>query len=156
LANWLSLPNRFWSLGPQLAATLFDAGLRRAQRDEQIAAYDASVATYRQTVLTAFREVEDNLSTLRVLGDEADVQAQALAAARESVELTTNQYKAGLVGYLNVVTVQTQAFASEQNTVQLHGRRYAAAVALIKALGGGYREPSYGSPEPTASATARP
>ncbi len=138
LGNWLSLPNRFWSLGPQLAATLFDAGLRRAQRDEQIAAYDATVATYRQTVLTAFREVDDNLAALRILAEEADVQAQALAAARESVELTTNQYKAGLVGFLNVVTVQAQAFASERNTVELRGRRYAATVALVKALGGGY------------------
>jgi NodT family efflux transporter outer membrane factor (OMF) lipoprotein len=141
LANWLSLPNRFWSLGPVLAATLFDAGLRRAQRDEQVAAYDASVATYRQTVLTAFREVEDNLSTLRILGEEAEVQQQALAAARESLELTTNQYKAGLVGYLNVVVIQAQAFAAERNAIDLRGRRYAATIALIKALGGGYREP---------------
>lgn len=140
LANWLSLPSRFWSLGPSLAATLFDAGLRRAQRDEQIAIYDASVATYRQTVLTAFREVEDNLSTLRILGEEAEVQQQALAAARESLELTTNQYKAGLVGFLNVVVVQAQAFAAERNAIELRGRRFAATIALIKALGGGYGE----------------
>ena len=138
LANWLSLPNRFWSLGPTLAATLFDAGLRRAQRDEQIAAYDASVASYRQTVLTAFREVEDALSTLRILADEANVQQQALAAARQSLELTTNQYKAGLVGFLNVVVVQAQAFAEERNAIELQGRRYAATVDLIKALGGGF------------------
>lgn len=138
LANWLALPNRFWSLGPVLAATIFDAGLRRAQRDEQVAAYDASVADYRQTVLTAFREVEDNLSTLRILGEEAVVQQQALAAARESVELTTNQYKAGLVGFLNVVVVQAQAFAAERNAIDLRGRRLAATVALIKAMGGAY------------------
>ena len=144
LANWLSLPNRFWSLGPALAATLFDAGLRRAQRDEQIAAYDASVANYRQTVLTAFREVEDNLSTLRIVGDEAAVQQQALAAARESLALTTNQYRAGIVGFLNVVVVQAQAFAAERNAIDLRGRRYAATVALIKALGGGYDVPAEG------------
>jgi NodT family efflux transporter outer membrane factor (OMF) lipoprotein len=142
LANWLSLPNRFWSLGPVLAATIFDAGLRRAQRDEQIAAYDAAVATYRQTVLTAFREVEDNLSTLRILGEEAAVQQQALAAARESLELTTNQYKAGLVGFLNVVVVQAQAFAAERNAIDLRGRRFNATIALIKALGGGYEKPA--------------
>ena len=138
LANWLSLPNRFWSLGPALAATLFDGGLRRAQRDEQIAAYDASVASYRQTVLTAFREVEDALSTLRILEEEANVQQQALGAARQSLELTTNQYKAGLVGFLNVVVVQAQAFAEERNAIDLQGRRYAATVDLIKALGGDF------------------
>ena len=138
LANWLSLPNRFWSLGPALAATLFDGGLRRAQRDEQIAAYDAAVASYRQTVLTAFREVEDALSTLRILEEEANVQQQALGAARQSLELTTNQYKAGLVGFLNVVVVQAQAFAEERNAIDLQGRRYAATVDLIKALGGDF------------------
>ena len=138
LANWLSLPNRFWSIGPALAATLFDAGLRRAQRDEQIAAYDAAVASYRQTVLTAFREVEDALSTLRILEEEANVQQQALGAARQSLELTTNQYKAGLVGFLNVVVVQAQAFAEERNAIDLQGRRYAATVDLIKALGGDF------------------
>jgi NodT family efflux transporter outer membrane factor (OMF) lipoprotein len=142
LSSWLSLPNRFWSIGPALAGTLFDAGLRRAQRDEQIAAYDAAVASYRQTVLTAFREVEDNLSTLRILGDEAAVQQQALEAARQSVELTTNQYKAGLVGFLNVVVVQAQAFAAERNAIDLAGRRLSAAVALIKALGGPYPSPA--------------
>jgi len=141
-SSWLSLPNRFWSIGPALAGTLFDAGLRRAQRDEQIAAYDAAVASYRQTVLTAFREVEDNLSTLRILGDEAAVQQQALEAARQSVELTTNQYKAGLVGFLNVVVVQAQAFAAERNAIDLAGRRLSAAVALIKALGGPYPSPA--------------
>ena len=89
----------------------------------------------------ALREVEDNLSTLRILGDEAAVQQQALAAARQSVELTTNQYKAGLVGFLNVVVVQAQAFAAERNAIDLAGRRLSAAVALIKALGGPYPSP---------------
>jgi NodT family efflux transporter outer membrane factor (OMF) lipoprotein len=139
LGNWISLPNRFWSLGAALAGTLFDGGLLVAQRDEAIAAYDASVANYRQTVLTAFRDVEDSLSTLRVLEDEARVQDQALRSARESVALTTNQYKAGIVGYLNVVTVQAVALASERNTVELAGRRFAATIDLIKALGGGWQ-----------------
>jgi outer membrane protein TolC len=112
--------------------------LRRAQRDEQIAAYDASVASYRQTVLGAFRDAEDSLSTLRILGEESQVQEQALAAARESLELTTNQYKGGIVGFLNVVVVQAQALAAERNAIELRGRRYSAGIALIKALGGGY------------------
>jgi len=139
LGNWISLPNRFWSLGAQLAGTVFDGGLRTAQRDQSIALYDAAVAQYRQTVLDAFRDVEDGLSTIRILEEEARVQAEALRSARESVALTTNQYKAGIVGYLNVVTVQAVALQSERNSVELAGRRLAATIALIKALGGGWQ-----------------
>jgi len=139
LGNWVSLPNRFWSLGASLAGTVFDGGLRVAQRDEAIAAYDATVAQYRQTVLTAFQQVEDQLSSIRILEEEARVQAEALRAARESVALTTNQYKAGLVGYLNVVTVQAVALAAERNSVELAGRRFSATIALVKALGGGWQ-----------------
>jgi outer membrane protein TolC len=89
-------------------------------------------------VLTAFRDVEDNLAALRILGEEADVQDRALAAARQSLELTTNQYRAGLVGFLNVVVVQAQALAAERDAINLRGRRYAATIALVKALGGGF------------------
>jgi len=138
LARLFSAPALFWSIGSSLAQPLFDAGLRLAQREEAIAAYDASVATYRQTVLTAFRDVEDNLAALRILGEEADVQDRALAAARQSLELTTNQYRAGLVGFLNVVVVQAQALAAERDAINLRGRRYAATIALVKALGGGF------------------
>jgi len=137
-ANWISLPNRFWSIGATLAGTVFDAGAKFALRDEAIAQYDANVAGYRQTVLSAFQDVEDNLSTLRILDQEAGVQDQALRAARESVVLTTNQYKAGIVAYLNVVTVQAVALQSELNQVQLRGRRFSASIALVKALGGGF------------------
>jgi len=139
LGNWISLPNRFWSLGAALAGTAFDGGLRVAQRDEAIAAYDATVANYRQTVLGAFRDVEDALSTIRILEEEARVQAEALRSARESVALTTNQYKAGIVAYLNVVTVQAVALAAERNSVDLAGRRLGATISLIKALGGGWQ-----------------
>ncbi len=139
LSNWISLPNRFWSLGAQLAGTVFDGGLLAAQRDQSIALYDAAVAQYRQTVLDAFRDVEDSLSTIRILEEEARVQAEALRSARESVALTTNQYKAGIVAFLNVVTVQAVALQSERNTVELAGRRLAATIALIKALGGGWQ-----------------
>jgi outer membrane protein TolC len=101
-----------------------------------VANYDATVADYRQTVLDAFRDVEDNLALLRVLDAESKVQAEALRAARESVALTQNQYRAGLVAYLNVVTVQAAAFNAERTALELSGRRLVAAVNLVKALGG--------------------
>ena len=137
-SNWISLPSRAWSLGAALATPLFDAGLRKAQRDEAIAGYDATVANYRQTVLTGFQDVEDNLAALRILGDEAQAQDIALQSARKAVELTINQYRAGIVNYISVVAFQAIAFAAEQNAVNLAGRRLAASVALIKALGGGF------------------
>jgi NodT family efflux transporter outer membrane factor (OMF) lipoprotein len=138
LANWLSLPNRFWSLGPALAQTLFDAGLRRALTDQAIAAYDANVAAYRQTVLTGFQEVEDNLAALRILDEEARVQDEAVRAARESLVLTLNQYKAGTFSYLNVVIVQTAQLNNERTAVGILGQQLNAAVLLVKALGGGW------------------
>ncbi len=137
-AHLLSLPNRLWSIGANLAEPLFDAGLRRAQRDATIDAYDQAVANYRQTVLAGFQEVEDNLSTLAVLKEEAAVQEQAVAAAQLSVDLTNNQYKAGIVGFLNVVIAQTVLFNNERSLVQLRGRQWQASVTLIRALGGGW------------------
>ncbi|HET7597265.1 MAG TPA: efflux transporter outer membrane subunit [Burkholderiales bacterium] len=153
LGNWLSLPNRFWSLGPALAQSLFDAGLRRALTDQAIAVYDANVASYRQTVLAAFQEVEDNLAALRILDDEARVQEAAVRAARESLVLTLNQYKAGTISYLNVVTVQTTQLNNERTAVGILGRQLTAAVLLVKALGGGWHVaalPSAASPAPHA------
>jgi NodT family efflux transporter outer membrane factor (OMF) lipoprotein len=141
LANWLTLPSRFWSVGPQLAATLFDAGKRRAQVDLQEAAYDASVAAYRQTVLTALQQVEDQLAALRILEQEAAVQNGALAAAQESVGISTEQYRAGTTDYLQVITTQTVAFQSERAAIDILTRRLTASVLLIEALGGGW-EPS--------------
>lgn len=138
LANWFTLPNRFWSVGPAIAQTLFDAGLRRSQSDQAVAGYDASVAAYRQTVLGGFQEVEDNLAALRILEQEANVQDEAVQAARQSVVLTTNQYKAGIVSYLNVITVQTTAYTNERAAMDILGRRLTASVLLIKALGGGW------------------
>jgi NodT family efflux transporter outer membrane factor (OMF) lipoprotein len=137
-ASWLALPNRVWALGAALAQPVFDAGLRKAQREETVAAYDATVAGYRQTVLTAFQEVEDNLAVLRVLEDAARVQELAVQSARRSVELALNQYRAGLINYIGVVALQAIAFNAERNAVQLDARRLAASVALIKALGGGF------------------
>lgn len=138
-ATWLSAPSRFWSIGPAIAQAIFDAGLRRAQTDQAIAAYDATVANYRQTTLVAFQEVEDNLAALRILEEQARLQDDAVQAARQSVALTVNQYKAGTVSFLNVVTVQASQLAEERAAVTVLQRRLAAAVALVRALGGGWQ-----------------
>jgi NodT family efflux transporter outer membrane factor (OMF) lipoprotein len=138
LAKWLTWPNRLWSVGTSVLETVFDAGLRGAQTEQAKAAYAASVAEYKQTVLNSFKEVEDNLAALRILEEEAQVQDEAVKAARQSVALTTNQYKAGIVSYLNVVTVQTIALSNERTAIDILGRRMSAGVLLIKALGGGW------------------
>jgi len=149
-ANWLSFPSRFWSLGPALAQTLFDGGLRRAQTEQAIAVFDQNAALYRQTTLTAFQEVEDNLAALRILEQEAQLQDDAVSAARESVAVTTNQYKAGVVSYINVVNVQTIALTNERNALNILSNRLSAAVLLIKALGGGWDSAELGEVATTA------
>ncbi|MFJ2988539.1 efflux transporter outer membrane subunit [Collimonas sp. NPDC087041] len=136
--DWLTVPNRIWSLGPSLAATLFDGGARRAQSDQAIAAYDASVAVYKQAVLTSFQEVEDNLAALRILEQEATVQSETVKFAHRAVELILNQYKAGTVNYSSVVTAQATAFSADLSALNIQNRRFAASAALIKALGGGW------------------
>ncbi len=136
-----ALPNRFWSLGPALALTLFDAGARSAQKEQAIAAYDRSVASYRQTVLTAFQEVEDNLAALRILAAEAEAQRAAQVAAHEALTLTENQYQAGTVSYLNVVTAQAAALAADRTGLGISGSRLNASVLLQKALGGDWHIP---------------
>jgi len=137
-SQWFSAPNHFWSVGPAIAQSLFDAGLRRAQSDQAVAVYDAAVAQYRQTVLSGFQEVEDNLAALRILEEEARVQEDAVQAARETVVLTLNQYKAGTVSFLNVVTAQATQLDNERAAVSILGRRLLAAAGLVKALGGGW------------------
>jgi NodT family efflux transporter outer membrane factor (OMF) lipoprotein len=138
-ATWLLAPSHYWTIGPALAMNLFDAGLRRAQTQQAIAAYDGTVANYRATALQALQDVEDNLAALSILEEEAKVEAEAVEAARQSVQLTVNQYKAGTVSYLNVVTVQAQLLTEERNAVNLLNRRLAATVALIKGIGGGWQ-----------------
>jgi NodT family efflux transporter outer membrane factor (OMF) lipoprotein len=138
-ATLFTIPSYFWSIGPALAMNLFDAGLRRAQTAQAMAAYDATVANYRQTALTALQDVEDNLAALRILEEEAKLEQDAVDAARQSLELTVNQYKAGTVSFLNVVTVQAQLLAEERNAVNLVNRRLAATVALVRAIGGGWQ-----------------
>ena len=137
-AQWFTLPSRFWSIGPALAETIFDGGRRRAVGDQAIAAYDASVANYRQTVLTGFQEVEDNLAALRILEEEGRVQAEAAAAAQRSLDYSLNQYKAGIVSYLQVVTAQATALSNQRSVADILARRMTASVQLVKALGGGW------------------
>jgi len=137
-AQWLTAPASFWSLGPALALTIFDGGAREAQVREARAAYDVQSAGYRQTALTALREVEDYLVQLTVLGQEQVVQGRALAAARESLRLTQNQYQAGLIDYLSVVQVETTALNAGRSALALVASRLAASVQLIAALGGGW------------------
>ncbi|WP_206999877.1 efflux transporter outer membrane subunit [Trinickia mobilis] len=134
----LTLPSRFWTVGPQLAATLFDAGLRSAQTEAARAAYDQQVAAYRQTVLAAFQDVEDNLASQRILANEVVVQKQAVDSARQALAITTNEYKAGTVAYVSVLTAQTTAFAAEQKLVTIAGQRMVSSVGVVKALGGGW------------------
>ena len=138
LAKLVTAASRFWSVGASVSETVFDGGLRRAQTDFARAAYDATVATYRQTALSAFQGVEDNLAALRILEEEAGVQNEAVKAAEKSVVLTMDQYKAGTVSYLNVVTAQTIALTNETTAVQILGQRMTAAVLLVQALGGGW------------------
>ena len=138
LSNWLTWPNRLWSIGAAAAETVFDAGLRSAQTAQARAAYDASVASYRQAVLTGFQEVEDNLAALRVLEEEAMAQDEAVKSARQSLQVSINQYKAGTISALNIITVQTIALNDEQTAVGIAGQRMTASVLLISALGGGW------------------
>jgi NodT family efflux transporter outer membrane factor (OMF) lipoprotein len=138
LADLLTAPTRFWSLGAAAAETLFDGGLRRATTEQARAAYDAQVATYRQTVLTGFQEVEDNLAALRILDQEAALQEEVVAGARHALELTENQYRAGVVGYLNVIAAQQVLFNNQRTQLDILGRRLTASVALVRAMGGGW------------------
>lgn len=142
LSQWFNAPTRVWSLGASLAETLFEGGLRKAQTDSAIAAYDATVAQYKLTVLGGLQEVEDNLVALRVLEEEAKVQDQAVKAAQDAETLALNQYKAGTANYLAVVTAQSTALSNERSALQLLGRQYSAHVLLIKALGGSAVAPS--------------
>lgn len=137
-AQWLTAPAQFWSLGPALALTLFDGGARRARVDEAQAGYDAQVASYRQTVLTALNEVEDVMVQLDSLDTEIALQQRALAAARESLALTRNQYDAGMIDYLSVVQVETAALNAERTALDRATDKLTLTVQLIAALGGGW------------------
>lgn len=136
--NWLTWPSRLWAVGPSVAQTLFDAGRRRAVSESASASYDESAANYRQAALAAFQEVEDNLSTLRVLEQQSQAQRVAVEAANQSLELALNRYKGGLVTYLEVIAAQSIALQNQSTVVDILRRRMDASVLLIKALGGGW------------------
>lgn len=142
LVDLLAISSHVWSVGPLLAVTIFDGGKRRAQTDAAIAIHDAALATYKQTILNGFMEVEDHLAALRLLEQELQEQEAAVKFSRESVQQTLNRYQAGTVDYLSVVTVQTMALANERTALALLGRRYTASVGLFKALGGSYEPAS--------------
>jgi NodT family efflux transporter outer membrane factor (OMF) lipoprotein len=147
-SNWFSWPSGFWAVGPALAETLFDAGRRRATSESARANYDATVATYRQTSLTAFQEVEDNVAALRILENETQQQQQAVASSQLSLQLFTNRYKGGVDTYLQVITAQTIELANERNAIDILRRRLDASVLLVKALGGGWNAsnlPTFGA-----------
>jgi NodT family efflux transporter outer membrane factor (OMF) lipoprotein len=137
-ANWFNWPSRFWAVGPGLSETLFDAGRRRATKNITVSQYDATVANYRQTVLSAFQQVEDNLAALRVLENEARQQHEATASAEQSLDLFQTRYEGGVDTYLQVVTWQTAALNNQRNDLDILERRLDASVLLVKALGGGW------------------
>ena len=138
LSRIFSSPNPLWSLGPALAGTIFDAGLRRAETAQARAVYEEDVAAYRQAVLTAFSQVEDNLAALRILEEEAKVQDEALKDAQKALVLETGQYKAGAASALDVITTQATALIQEKAAVTILGERLNACVLLIEYLGGGW------------------
>jgi NodT family efflux transporter outer membrane factor (OMF) lipoprotein len=138
ITNWLNWPSRMWAVGPQLSETLFDAGRRRATSESATANYDGTVASYRQTTLTAFQEVEDNLAALRILETEAQRQQQATASAADTLQLFTNRYVGGVDNYLQVITAQTVLLTNQRNDIDIQRRRMDASVLLVKAIGGGW------------------
>ncbi len=138
LLNWFTWPSRFFAVGPQLSQTLYDHGRRRANSDIVTAQYDSTVAGYRQTSLTAFQQVEDNLAALRVLETESEQQRAATQSAEQSLDLFNTRYEGGVDTYLQVITWQTSALQNERNDIDITRRRLEASVLLIKALGGGW------------------
>jgi len=155
IGNWVAWPSRFFALGPTLLETLYDAGLRHATTDQARAAYEANVAAYRQSVLTAFQEVEDNLAALRILEEESAKQQQAVESAERSTALSLNRYKGGLVTYFEVITAQSIALSDEVTAVNILTRRMNSSVLLIKALGGGWNASSLPSFTSNGAAMSR-
>jgi NodT family efflux transporter outer membrane factor (OMF) lipoprotein len=139
-AGWGLSPVTVWSLGPSLALSLFQGGRRLADSEAAWADYEAAVAAYRQTVLAAFKDVEDNLSALALLAGQREAEQRAARAARRALTLSLSQYEGGMTTYLQVVTAQTTSLINERSVIHLDGLRFIAAVSLIKALGGGWEK----------------
>jgi NodT family efflux transporter outer membrane factor (OMF) lipoprotein len=145
-STWFTWPSRFWSIGAAAAETIFDAGLRRATVQQFQAQYDETVANYRQTVLSAFQGVEDNLASLRILSAQIEQQDAAVKAAQRNLDIATDRYKLGIDPYLNVITAQTTLLTNQQTDVNLRGQQMTASVQLIEALGGGWNRNQLPSP----------
>jgi len=159
IRDWFDWPSVFWSLGAGISETIFDGGRRDSLSDAAKAAYDANVANYRQTTLNAFEQVEDDLSSLRILQQEAQQQDEAVASAQNSLRLFTTRYVGGRDTYLQVITAQTIALGNERNQTEILRRRMEASVQLIKALGGGWDAgtlPSLKALEKSADAAEAP
>ena len=150
IASWFTWPARFFSLGPTLSQTLFDKGRRKAATEVARAQYDGTVASYRQTVLTAFQEVEDNLAALRILSHELDEQNDAVASSQRALSLSIERYKSGIDSYLSVITAQTTLLNNQRTAVNLQMQQKTASVELIKALGGGWNQTELPTPKQLA------
>ena len=150
-SSWFTWPSRFFSLGPAAAETIFDAGLRRATVMQFRAQYDGTVANYRQAVLTAFQQVEDNLASLRVLSVEIQHQDAAVQSAEKTLALATDRYKLGIDPYLNVITAQTSLLSNQETAVNLRIQQMTASTGLIEALGGGWDTAQLPSPAQLAT-----
>ncbi|HEV3444793.1 MAG TPA: TolC family protein, partial [Gemmataceae bacterium] len=138
ISSLLTWPSRVWSVGPSISETIFDAGLRRATVQQFQAAYDGTVANYRNTVLTAFQQVEDNIAELRILSVEIGQQDTAVKSADRNLQLATDRYRLGIDPYLNVITAQTTLLSNQQTDVDLRIQQMTTSVNLVKALGGGW------------------
>lgn len=169
ISQWFTWPSRFWSIGPTASQTLFDAGLRRATVEQFRAQYDASVANYRQDILVAFQQVEDNLAALRILSEEIQQQGEAVKSAQRVVTLATDRYRLGIDPYLNVIVAQASLLSNQQTDVSLRVQQITASVQLMEALGGGWdasrlptpqqiisRDSSVMSPSPPPTTTTSP
>ncbi len=146
IATWFTWPSRFFSAGPAVAETIFDAGLRRATVEQFRAQYDETVANYRQTVLTAFQQVEDNLASLRILSAEIQYQDTAVQSAQETLALATDRYQLGIDPYLNVISAQTALLSNQETAVNLRIQQMTASGGLIQSLGGGWDASQLPSP----------
>ena len=155
ITDWLTWPSRFWSLGSALTETLVDAGLRRATVQEHKAYYDQAVATYRQTVLTAFVQVEDNLAALRVLSEDIQRQDAAIRSAERNLDAAMSRYQAGLDPYLNVISAQTLLLGTLQTEAAFRVQQMVASVRLIEALGGGWDASQIPSPKDLGTTISR-
>ena len=155
ITDWFTWPSRFWSTGPSLVETVFDAGLRRATVQQFQASYDQTVANYRQTVLTAFQQVEDNLASLRILSQDIEQQDAAVEAAARSLREANVRYTAGVDPYLNVITAQTVLLNYQQAAVNFRMQQMVASVQLIKAIGGGWDTSQIPSPKELGTKASR-